>query len=76
MTVKVMIDREGCIQCGRCYNDECPDVFAEDDDGTSMIQENYRGADVAEGKVPDEMKDCVTSASEACPVDVISVNEE
>ena len=75
MTVKVMIDREGCIQCGRCYNDECPDVFAEDDDGTSMIQETYRGGDLSEGKVPDGMKDCVTSASEACPVDAISVNE-
>jgi ferredoxin len=26
MTVRVEIDQEGCTQCGKCYNDECPDV--------------------------------------------------
>jgi ferredoxin len=37
MSVKVEIDQEGCIQCGRCYNDECPEVYKEGEDGTSEI---------------------------------------
>jgi ferredoxin len=74
MTLKVVIDREGCIQCGRCYNEECPDVFEEDEDGTSMVKESFRGPDVSEGSVPDDMKDCVNAAAEACPVDVIAIS--
>jgi len=42
MTVKIEINQEECIQCGKCYNDECPDVFMEGDDGTSMIVEQFR----------------------------------
>jgi ferredoxin len=76
MTVKVEIDQEGCIQCGRCYNDECPDVYKEGEDGTSEIQEKYRdGGSTAKGNLPDDMFDCANKGAEACPVTVITVSK-
>ncbi|MDW5563542.1 MAG: ferredoxin [Methanomassiliicoccus sp.] len=74
MAVNVEIDQEGCIQCGRCYGDECPDVFKEGEDGTAEIDEQYRDGGSASGKVPDETFDCVNKAAEACPVTVITVS--
>ena len=39
---KVVIDREGCISCGTCWED-CPDFFEENqDDNLSQIVEKYR----------------------------------
>jgi ferredoxin len=76
MTVRIEIDQEGCIQCGVCYNDECPELFAEMDDGTSEIQEKYRaGGDSAKGEAPDGMLDCANKAADACPVTVITVSQ-
>jgi len=76
MTVKIEIDQEGCIQCGRCYNDECPEVFEERDDGTSQIKEQYRvGGDEAKGETPDDLYDCANAGAEACPVTVITVSK-
>jgi len=75
MTVIVEIDQEGCIQCGRCYNDECPEVFNEGEDGTAEIEEQYRDGSSAKGKVPEEMLDCANKAAEACPVTVITVSQ-
>lgn len=76
MTVKIEIDRDGCIQCGRCYNDECPEVFAEGGDGTSEVKEPYRvGGDLAKGETPDELLDCANRAADACPVTVIIVTQ-
>jgi ferredoxin len=76
MTVKIEINQEECIQCGKCYNDECPDVFMEGDDGTSMIVEQFRvSGDAAKGQVPDDKFDCATKAAEECPVTVISVSK-
>jgi ferredoxin len=76
MTVKVEIDQEGCIQCGRCYNDECPDVFKEGEDGTSEIVEQYRdGGSTAKGNIPDDKFDCANKGAEACPVTVITVSK-
>ncbi len=74
MAVKISIDRDACVQCGNCYNDECPDVFGQDDSGTSEINEKYRvGGDLSKGSVPDELKQCCTSAAGSCPTDVISI---
>lgn len=76
MTVKIEIDQEECIQCGKCYNDECPEIFEEMDDGTSQVKEQYRqGGDGAKGEAPDEMFDCANRAADACPVTVIAVSK-
>jgi ferredoxin len=76
MTVKVEIDQEGCIQCGKCYNDECPEVYMEGEDGTSEIVEEYRDGSSAKGKVPDQLFDCANKGAEECPVTVIVVTQE
>jgi ferredoxin len=75
MTVIVEIDQEGCSQCGICYNDECPDVFVEGEDGTSEIAEQYRDGGSAKGKVPDDLYDCATKGADACPQTVITVTK-
>jgi ferredoxin len=76
MTVIVKIDQEECIQCGKCYNDECPEVFKEGEDGTSEVVEAYQDGSSAQGRVPDQLFDCANNGAEACPVNVISVNKE
>jgi len=76
VVVIIEIDQEGCIQCGKCYNDECPEVFMEGEDGTSLIVEQYRdNGDTAKGNVPDELFDCATKGAEACPETVITVTK-
>jgi ferredoxin len=52
-------------------------VFEEDEaDGTSRIVEAYRvDGDPAVGEVPDELGECVRTAAEGCPVEIIHVEE-
>jgi ferredoxin len=76
MAVIVEIDRRGCIQCGRCYNDECPEVFVEGEDGTAEVVEQYRDEAPAKGSMPDEMYDVAIRGAEACPEMVILVIKE
>lgn len=73
--VKVEIDLEGCIQCGRCYDEACSDIFIQTDDGTSNISEKYRTSGPEAGEVPENMFDCAAKAAEECPVDVISIQK-
>lgn len=71
--VKVTLDRDECISCGACWAD-CPEFFEEGDDGLSQVVEQYRaGGSLAEGLAPEDLADCVRSAAEGCPVDVIHV---
>ena len=72
--VKVVIDREGCVSCGSCY-DICPEVFEENEEDTfSEIKEEYRIAgNLAEGEVPDDLAECVSDAADACPSEVIEI---
>jgi ferredoxin len=72
--VKVLIDRDECILCGACWVD-CPDVFEEGpDDGLTQVVLVYQvGGDPASGEVPDRLEDCVQTAAEGCPVDIIHV---
>ncbi|MGC8837466.1 MAG: ferredoxin [Anaerolineae bacterium] len=71
--VKVTLDREECISCGACWAD-CPEFFEEGDDGLSQVVERYQvGGNPAEGLAPEDLADCVRSAAEGCPVEVIHV---
>ena len=69
---KVTIDRDQCISDMVCTT-LCPDVFVMDEeDGKSSIVSKYRVNDnKGEGVVPEDLKDCVQSAVEACPVQII-----
>ena len=72
--MKVHIDRDECIACGACWED-CPEVFEENEaDGLSQIVEAYQaGGDLGEGEVPDDLGECVRTAAEGCPVEIIHV---
>jgi ferredoxin len=72
--MKVEIDREECIACGTCWED-CPQVFEENEaDGLTQIAEAYQvNGDPAVGQVPDELEECVRTAAEGCPVEIINV---
>ncbi|OYT40348.1 MAG: ferredoxin [Desulfurococcales archaeon ex4484_58] len=74
---RVRIDpRENCISDMVCVS-ICPDVFEmSPEDNKAQIKEEYReGGNVAVGIVPEDLKDCVTDASNACPVQIIHVEE-
>jgi len=75
MIIKVEVDQEECSQCGICYNDECPEVFEEDEDGTCQVKEEYRTEGPGEGAIPPELKGCAKDAADACPMDAIVVFE-
>jgi ferredoxin len=72
--IRIRIDRDECIACGACW-DVCPEVFEEDpDDGLTQVVEKYRiDGDPARGEVPEELEECVQSAADDCPVEIIHV---
>ncbi len=70
---RVWIDRDQCISDMVCVS-LCPDVFEmSDEDGKSQIVANFRTDpnNLAEGIVPEDLKDCVQNALESCPVAII-----
>jgi len=71
------IDREECTSCGQCW-DICPDFFEQSsDDDFSQIVEEYRiGGNLAKGEVPEELEEEVKEATDACPVEIIHVDEK
>ncbi|HHS97388.1 MAG TPA: ferredoxin [Chloroflexi bacterium] len=76
--LKVTIsDREECIGCGACWG-VCPEFFEENlEDGLSQIVEAYRfEGNIAEGRAPEMLDECVRDAEEGCPVGIIHVEEE
>jgi ferredoxin len=71
---RVTMDRENCISCGNCWS-SCPEFFDESpEDGHSQVVLKFRVADnTAEGDAPEELEECVHTAAEGCPADVIHV---
>ena len=75
--IRVWIDREQCIADMICVS-LCPDVFEmSEEDGKSQIVPKWRVSpdNPAEGLVPEDLRDCVASAAEACPVNIIHYEE-
>jgi ferredoxin len=75
--LRVWIDRDQCIADMICVS-LCPDVFEmSEEDGKSQIVAKWRvdPNNVSEGHVDDSLKDCVSSAAEACPVSIIHFEE-
>ncbi|MCE4614641.1 MAG: ferredoxin [Desulfurococcales archaeon] len=72
MPIKVWIDRDECISDMVCVS-LCGEVFEmSEEDGKSQIIAQFRvNDDVSQGVVPDDLKDCVESAAESCPVSII-----
>ena len=75
--IRVWIDRDQCIADMICVS-LCPDVFEmSEEDGKSQIVAKWRTAPdkVEEGIVPEDLKECVQQAAEACPVSIIHFEE-
>jgi len=74
--MKVSIDRDGCISCGNCEA-VCPQVFKlqVEGDGKAGIVEAYRKGDLGKGEVGEDLRTCVETARDSCPVQVISTPE-
>ena len=71
--IKVWIDRDECISDMVCVS-LCGEVFEmSEEDGKSQIVAQYRVSpdNLAEGLVPEDLEDCVSSAAESCPVNII-----
>ena len=77
MKVIVTIEREDCIACALCW-ESCPEVFREDpEDGFSRVVDDYmNGGHLGRGLVPVGLKECVETAAEQCPVDIIQIAVE
>jgi len=55
----------------------CPDVFemSPDDNKVQIIEKWREGGDIATGIVGEDLKGCVEEAANACPVQIIHVEE-
>lgn len=73
---RVTIDRDQCIADMACVA-LCPQVFEmSEEDGKSQIVEQYRvEGRLEEGLVPEDLYECVKTAADACPVQIISIEE-
>ncbi len=70
--MKIVIDRDGCIECGACEA-TCPDVFQLKEGEKASIVEKYRSNGLPEkGTVGEDLSDCAQEAADSCPVEVIS----
>lgn len=65
--VIVRVNEEECSGCGICYNDECPEIFAEGDGGICMFLEVFQKGSRYVGEIPSEKKECAKRAAMACP---------
>lgn len=72
--MKVKIDRDGCISCAACWT-TCPGFFEENpDDGRSQVLARCRlGNEQGAGNVPQDSEECIRTAAEGCPVQVIHI---
>ena len=65
--VTVRVDENLCTGCGICYNDECPEVFAEGDGGISEVLSAFQKGSKYDGAVPENNKEDVKRAAMSCP---------
>ncbi|MBM4248746.1 MAG: ferredoxin [Euryarchaeota archaeon] len=70
----VTLERDNCISCGNCWS-TCPDFFEESpEDGRSQVAMKHRsGEGLSEGDAPEDQDECVRSAAEGCPAEVIHI---
>jgi ferredoxin len=76
----VTVNHATCISCGLCFNDNCPDVFEEGEDGSSQLKAAFRkdigdasASPLHQGEIPANLLACAQNAEEGCPVSAIVV---
>ena len=72
--LEIIMDRDGCIGCGACW-DRCPEVYEQNtEDRKSQITGAFRiYGSLAAGRVKQAFADCARLGEEVCPVQVISI---
>jgi ferredoxin len=71
--MKVKIEQSKCIECGACA-EVCPTVFKFKDGEKAKISEAYQSKGKEDtGIISELLKNCVSNASQKCPVNVINV---
>jgi ferredoxin len=71
--VGIKIDEKECSGCGICYSDECPELFAEGDNGICNIQPAFQKGGKMIGEIPADKEAVARSAAMACPNNAIIV---
>ena len=71
---KITIDHDTCIACTVCYS-LCPEVFEANDDGRSILIEQFRRGAPTEGEIGDDLYSCVKDVKENCPTDSIKIEQ-
>ena len=69
--MKVLIDQDGCIECGLCQQ-TCAEIFVVEIGKKASIVEEYQKNASNEGEIPDKLSSCASDAVESCPVQVIT----
>lgn len=72
--MKVIIDRQNCVNCGTCW-EVCPGFFEQNpEDSFSQILEKYRiDGNIAKGIPTEDLEACTADAATLCPASVISI---
>ncbi|HET6509962.1 MAG TPA: ferredoxin [Baekduia sp.] len=64
--MKIVVDRERCVAGGECVL-ACGEVFAQDDDGIVVVVDEHP---------PEELREAVEEAIEACPAAIIEAVDD
>ncbi len=72
--MKIMIDRDGCIECGVCMG-ECPHIFELMPHEKARVVEQFRtNGSMNMGQVGNDLVGCAHKAADSCPVQVIKLS--
>ncbi|UCH02292.1 MAG: ferredoxin [Candidatus Bathyarchaeota archaeon] len=75
---RVIVDRNTCIGCGVAPN-ICSQVFElGDDNGKNRVIDQYSektSEDISIGVIEESLYNCIKEASDACPVQAITIEE-
>lgn len=69
---KVSINHDTCIACTVCYS-LCPDVFEGNDEGKSVVVEEFRSGAENVGEIDESLLECATEGKDNCPTESISI---
>ncbi len=70
--MKVVIDQDGCIECGVCQQN-CSEVFVVNNGEKATVAVKYQMNSPNTGAIPDDLGACAEDAAASCPVQVISI---